>query len=191
MAIAINCRCGYNISAPERLAGRTLRCPKCLGEFTVPQAAAAPPPAPMPAAVPLPATVPFAPAPEPFGAATEPFVSAPDPFATGDPFAAEPLAAVASHGLEPAAPEVSPPHEPDLALEQAFELAPDAAAVAPEEHAPDLNFGTLEPGQADASAEEGLVLDEANLAPAQDGDFAMNEDEMGLLLMEDEPKKKK
>ncbi len=47
MPILIPCKCGYQISAPERLSGRTLRCPKCLGEFTVPNAPPAPPPPPM------------------------------------------------------------------------------------------------------------------------------------------------
>jgi len=168
MPISINCRCGYNISAPERLAGRTLRCPKCLGEFTVPQASVAPPVMPMPAPSPM-AALAAAPtddlaleaAPPPIGFEPQPMLPPEDTM----PLMEEPL---------------SMPQEPDLAAPEFGES--DLAAYAQETFA-------------SAPEDDVLALSDEDVAPPLEGDAAvMNEEELGMFLMDEEPpppKKKK
>lgn len=71
MPIPVTCaKCGYEIQAPDHVAGRTLRCFKCLTPFTVGPKPAAPmatfAPAPVAAfAPPPPAAVPEVPMPPP------------------------------------------------------------------------------------------------------------------------------
>jgi hypothetical protein len=104
MPIPVVCaKCGYNIQAPNHVAGRTLRCFKCLTPFTVPNVAAAPVAqfAPAPVAV-FPDSPAAAPGPVPIGPAAVPV-----------PF--------------PAAPKAPP--EPEAAPE--FELDPLLAADNP------------------------------------------------------------
>jgi len=181
MPISIDCRCGYTISAPERLAGRTLRCPKCLGEFTVPQVAPAPLAAVTPLAVTAPAleatlsetaALPSAglPAEQPFATAEEPAFEmaeeAPD------------LAALETHAGPATAPETP------LALSDE-----DLAPVAAEEEEPLLSAEDLAPAQ-ELSAEDletGVEeLSAEDLEATQQEVPVMDEDELGMFLMEDE-----
>lgn len=129
MPIPVVCpSCGNNISAPDHVAGRTLRCFKCLNPFVVPNVA----PTPAPAA-PMAQLAPSYSAPAPIAppvAMPEPFSipSAPEPMLAGlsapEPMTAGPAASEAP-AFEPAAPDPGNP----------FELAPpangEAAAISP------------------------------------------------------------
>jgi hypothetical protein len=190
MPISITCRCGYNISAPERLAGRTLRCPKCLGEFTVPQSIMpAPPPAPPPPIVPMPEPSPLAafesaptealaleaaaPAPEP--EATLPLMESP----VEEPLAEEPLA-----------------EEP--LVEEPLAMEPVAAeAVEPVEAVSEFGSSDLVADAETVSTtdDDALGFERGEGLPVEGEVPVMNEEELGLFLMDDEPapepKKKK
>jgi hypothetical protein len=103
-----------------------------------------------------------------------------------------PTAAMAAPGASVAAGVLlsSSPPVGDPTMELQPSMSPDLSALeshrappAPVEMTPDLNvmeMGTLTPG---TLPDDGA----AQLAPLQDADFAMGDDELGLLLMEDEP----
>jgi hypothetical protein len=162
MPISITCRCGYNISAPERLAGRTLRCPKCLGEFTVPQTIMAPPPPPV---TPMPA-------PKPMAA----FASAPTDALALESAPPEPV-------LEP---EETVPLMDAPAVEDAFAM--EQVEGSPGHDAPEFGSSDLavDSQETVAATEEDALGFERGL-PLEGDAPVMNEDELGMFLMDEEP----